>query len=80
MTQEEFVKSILEKIDGIKEIYKKFYPDGKYLSITIIENYCSFLIDLRNDDKEHPVNISRFEDGEVVDFVKLMEVYEHDNV
>ena len=59
MTREELQNAIYEKLMEIQKLYSKEYPQGKYLSLAILEDAVMF----NNahwddgDDKDYPIDM-----------------------
>lgn len=57
MKRKECEKQIRDLMIQIREVYRKYDPDGKYLSLAIMDNTLMANNMCYTDDADHPVDI-----------------------
>ncbi len=60
MTKEELIQEIADKVNEIRELYLKEYPQGDYLTITIWKNGISFNNTYYDEDSDFPIDYSEY--------------------
>lgn len=60
MTKEELTQKIAEKVNEIRELYLKEYPQGDYLSLTIWKDCISFHNSRWDEDNDFPIGYSEW--------------------
>jgi len=50
-------REILKRLKQIEKVYAKYYPNGEYLEMTILDGSISFRNSYSGDDRNFPLNV-----------------------
>lgn len=71
MTREELTKEIAKRVNEIRNLYYRVYPEGNYLDITIRKDLINFSNHYCEEDKDYPIDY--FEDRNCIGINRVWE-------
>lgn len=58
MSPDEFITKVNEHLKYIKSLYEEAYPDGNYITFTLLDGEWQYNNEYWNRDKDFPIEVS----------------------